>query len=162
MAANELWSYSLESYSREGVEPLLLELQDRFGADINIILACCWLAAEGRALSRDALAGAQKQTQAWRRECVQPLRSVRRYLKTAPGREAFRERVKALELEAEREQQRCLFEVLKDRPQAAVGSDFDSLAQAHLAIYCELAAGFGWVDVGERMLLLVGLLGSKK
>lgn len=158
MAGNALWCYSLDNYQREGVEPLLLELQDQFGADINIILACCWLAAQGRLLSRDVLAQAQRQTQAWRRECVQPLRSVRRYLKAVEGQEVLREQVKGLELEAEREQQRRLFEILETCPQAPGSDDFGSLAQAHLSVYCELATGFEWADVGERMLLLVGLL----
>ena len=42
------WNFSLEIYSGEGVAEACLDLQERRGCDVNILLFCCWLGASGR------------------------------------------------------------------------------------------------------------------
>ena len=44
-AAAELWEFSLDFYARPGVSAALIELQDRAGLDVNLILFALWLGA---------------------------------------------------------------------------------------------------------------------
>ena len=107
-AENPFWRFSLAFYARDGVAPACLRLQDRDGLDVNIVLYCCWAAAQGAALDEVAMAATIAATTAWRLEVVQPLRSVRRALRggippvPVPAAAALRDEVKRLELEAER------------------------------------------------------------
>ncbi len=40
-------SYAAALYGRPGVAEACLELQERVGADVNLVLLACWLAARG-------------------------------------------------------------------------------------------------------------------
>jgi uncharacterized protein (TIGR02444 family) len=103
-----LWEFSLALYARPGVPEACLALQDRHGLDVNLVLACLWAAASGRGrLDGARIAALRDASQAWQETVVAPLRGIRRRLKGWPE-SAFREQVKALELEAERIEQRLL------------------------------------------------------
>jgi uncharacterized protein (TIGR02444 family) len=110
----DLWSFSLRLWRRPGVEQACLWLQERCGADVNLLLLCCWLASEGRPADARFLAGAAAAVAAWRAAAVEPLRRVRRRL--ADGvrgvprawRAPVRARALAAELEAERVEQLVL------------------------------------------------------
>ena len=109
LPGHPFWDHSLELYSRPGVAESCLRLQDRLGLDINLLLYACWTAAEGagRPSSGD-WRRLVDETAAWREQVVEPLRAVRRFLKdppAVPGSAGLRERVKALELEAEHAEQ---------------------------------------------------------
>lgn len=110
-----LWAFSLRLYSVPGVPDACLELQDRHGVDINMLMHALWAGyVHGVELSSVDLASADHQIQAWRAIVVRPLRAVRRDLKhSAQAQEVavsseFRQKVQRLELEAERLQQECL------------------------------------------------------
>jgi uncharacterized protein (TIGR02444 family) len=100
--AAAFWRWSLVSYSK--VEGALLELQDRYGADVNLILFCAWIGT----LTPEALDAAEAALRPWREQVVEPLRVLRRRLKQYPEAAALRGQVKAAELEAERLGQRLL------------------------------------------------------
>jgi uncharacterized protein (TIGR02444 family) len=104
--AASFWRWSLASYPK--VERGLLDLQDRFGADVNLILFCAWI---GR-LTPEALETAETAVRPWREDVVEPLRRLRRLLKQHPEAADLRDRVKAAELEAERLAQRLLVEAI--------------------------------------------------
>ncbi|MDP1749408.1 MAG: TIGR02444 family protein, partial [Reyranella sp.] len=71
------WNFSLEIYGGEGVAEACLDLQERRGCDVNILLFCCWLGASGRpTLTADRLRAILKASDAWQAEIVQPLRRV--------------------------------------------------------------------------------------
>ena len=90
------WNFSLEIYAAEGVAEACLDLQERRGCDVNILLFCCWLGASGRpTLSADRLRSILKLSDAWQAEIVKPLRQVRRLLKDRPWNEALPETVEA-------------------------------------------------------------------
>lgn len=90
------WNFSLEIYAAEGVAEACLDLQERRGCDVNILLFCCWLAASGRpTLTADRLRAILKVSDVWQAEIVQPLRRVRRLLKDRPWSEALPETVDA-------------------------------------------------------------------
>jgi uncharacterized protein (TIGR02444 family) len=108
-ADDPLWTYAVALYARPGVAAACLLLQDRLGADVNLLLAGAWAgAAHGRRLDAAACRRLDDAVRAWHRDVVQPLRAARRALKPAhPGlpdeaRLALREDVKTAELEAER------------------------------------------------------------
>ncbi len=101
---NAFWEFSVAFYARRGVMPACLALQDAHRVDVNLALFCCWV---GEALDAAALAEAEALVADWRREVVQPLRAVRRWL---TGRDkALRADVATQELAAEQRQQAMLF-----------------------------------------------------
>lgn len=107
------WNFSLELYGAEGVAEACLDLQERRGCDVNVLLFCCWLAASGRpTLSADRLRAILKASDAWQADVVKPLRAIRRRLKdgswagTLPETvDAVRRRVADAELAAEHAEQ---------------------------------------------------------
>ncbi len=113
--ASPFWTFSLSLYRSAGVPAACIALQDGQGVDVNLLLFGLWLASEGRAISAHDLAAADAQVADWRNEAVIPLRGVRRLLREPPAIVAgdavavLRDRVKAVELEAERLQQEALF-----------------------------------------------------
>jgi uncharacterized protein (TIGR02444 family) len=123
--ANPFWDYALELYRRQGVEGACLELQERHGLDVNLVLLCCWLATRGVAVERDWLARTGAIVDRWQAEVVWPLRGVRGRLKAElaqppPGSiperwpelsAGLRRRVLALEIDGERLEQLLLAEL---------------------------------------------------
>jgi uncharacterized protein (TIGR02444 family) len=103
-----LWDWAVAAYSAEGVAEACLELQDSAGQNIPLLLWAAWCAIEGRMPDEDALEAAGDTARAWQETAIAPLRAVRRVLKPRTPdlddahREAVRDMVKAVELEAER------------------------------------------------------------
>ena len=111
MAGQDFWNYSLSHYGRPGAAPLCLLLQDRHGADVNLVLFAFWLGSQRLAI-RDSEAARQIEAAIgdWHRNAVKPLRGVRRWLKnrTFPdpdARDALRAAIQKSEIEAERLEQ---------------------------------------------------------
>jgi len=91
------WNFSLELYAGEGVAEACLDLQDRRGCDVNILLFCCWLGASGRpTLTADRLRAILRASDGWQASVVRPLREVRRLLKDRPWPDALPETVDAV------------------------------------------------------------------
>ncbi len=84
LPSHPFWRHSLRLYARPGVARACLWLQERCGADVNLLLLCCWLESRGRAVDARFLARAAAGVAAWRRDAVEPLRRVRRKLKPGP------------------------------------------------------------------------------
>jgi uncharacterized protein (TIGR02444 family) len=97
------------------VAPACLTLQDEAGVDVNLLMYLLWSASRGRALAVEEVRALDRKLAAWRDAAVVPLRSLRRLLKTAPpliepaAAERFRNRIKGVELEAERLQQEAMY-----------------------------------------------------
>src|SRR5690606_30699396 len=86
-----------------------------FGLNVNVLLLALFATGRlGRSISSEEVADAHHRAAPWDDTVVKRLRSVRRELKKmhlptlASDVEAFRERIKAVELEAEHLQQRLL------------------------------------------------------
>jgi uncharacterized protein (TIGR02444 family) len=109
------WTFSLSFYRQGGVSEACLELQDRFGVDVNIVLFLLWTATLGRRLEASETRSLADKVRAWQSEVVVPIRNLRRFLKTPPPlldegtAELFRTKIKAVELESERLQQEAMF-----------------------------------------------------
>lgn len=102
------WDFCLDIYARPGVSAACLELQHQHCVVVPLLLCSAWLGARGVPLSpaeTAALAGAIRD---WDLEVVQSLRSLRTKLKTgprpalSPEADLFREKIKAVELDAEK------------------------------------------------------------
>jgi uncharacterized protein (TIGR02444 family) len=112
-AAAAFWRFSLAIYTRPGVAPACLVLQDQHGRDVNVMLFGCWLGASGRGrLDRAALEAADQAVAGWRRDVVENFRAARRAIKVAAlsDSDGVYAKAKAVELEAERLLQRQLVE----------------------------------------------------
>ncbi len=87
LPSGDFWRYTLELYAREGMSRALIALQDRRGADVNLLLFCCWVAHRGRGrLSVSDLRRADAAIAGWRDEVTIPLREVRRRIKDSAER----------------------------------------------------------------------------
>ena len=77
------WNFSLAVYGANAVQHECLDLQDRFGLDVNLILLCAFLGAvHGVALTPDDIAAARETVRQWQEQVVRPLRAARRNLKS--------------------------------------------------------------------------------
>jgi uncharacterized protein (TIGR02444 family) len=148
------WRFSLRFYALPGVAAACLALQDEAGADVNLLLFLLFLADGGRAVSGDDVARLDASIAPWRSEVVEPLRALRRRLKTGIGAvppalsEGLRTMVKKVELEAERlEQGRLENHTLSlGKPAARAAA-----ARTNLDAY---AAYLGHLPAGPRDLVL--------
>ncbi len=116
------WDFALGVYSSEGVPEACINLQERLGMDVNVMLFCLWIGHSGQgALSEDEVLAVLAATDKWHRVVVKGLRLVRRTLKegfdAAPEelRTQLRAEVQAVEIDAERLQQLMLVTALNDR-----------------------------------------------
>jgi uncharacterized protein (TIGR02444 family) len=135
-AASAFWDWSVDFYGEPGVEPILLDLQDRLGLDVNLLLFACWTGATGRGrLKADEWARLVRGTAPWRENVAAPLRAIRRYLKSDQPdgvrtlADSLRDRVKAAELEAERGAQ-CLIAAIVDAGQSGNPANAECHADA--------------------------------
>ncbi len=100
-----LWDYAFRLYGEPGVREACLALQDRHGVDVTLLLWAAWL---GGGADAATLRAGDMAVAPWRARAIRPARGLRRQLR-APvagmedaARLAWREAVKALEVEAER------------------------------------------------------------
>ena len=132
------WRFSLQFYRVPKVADACIALQEEAGVDVNLLLFLLWQARQRRRLSTSDVAAVEAKIAPWRDATVIPLRSVRRSLKSPPAlveaatAEAFRNRIKAVELEAERLQQEAMFALA---PVGTEGSDPGDAARANVAAY---------------------------
>ncbi|VVP01608.1 TIGR02444 family protein [Pseudomonas fluorescens] len=103
--SSDLWSFSLTTYARPGVEQACLQLQAT-GVNVCLLLCAAWLGERGIACNEQRLQQLRNVARTWDAEVVQPLRALRMQWKDAAMKDAglrsLREQVKTLELEAER------------------------------------------------------------
>ncbi|PLW84146.1 TIGR02444 family protein [Kineobactrum sediminis] len=105
MMNNALWAFSLHRYQQPGVAEACLEAQDYYAADVNLLLYAAWLQAQGQRRDAAEWSALGRALAPWRQRVVVPLRQLRRDWRGLPEAQSLRERLKVLELEAEREQQ---------------------------------------------------------
>ena len=134
------WRFSLNFYWQAGVAEACIALQDDCGVDVNLMLFLLWLAANGRQLSADNIKELDQAVRNWRNLTIIPIREVRRQLKGAPTlveagkQEAYRTKIKAIELEAERLQQEVLYARSRFAPHGSEARP-PAAARANLAAY---------------------------
>jgi len=137
---NDFWRFSIRFYRDPDVAAACIALQDEAGVDVNVLLFLLWNATLFRTLPADAVADLDRRIGAWREAAVVPLRALRRALKSPPAviepgaAEAFRTRIKGVELEAERLQQQTLYDLVPSLPFADAATPGEA-ARANVAAY---------------------------
>jgi len=109
----DFWAFSLALYGNSEVAAGCLHWQDTWQARVNIVLWVCWLGRHGYAVDNETLIEAERCTDKWHKEVVQPLRTLRRHIKTQFGSSnelvaETRERISRAELKAEQREQSLL------------------------------------------------------
>src|SRR3546814_6981651 len=104
--------------------------------DVNLLLFCAWAGCNGRRLDGGDLGLLRSVARPWQDNVVAPLRAARRWLKQQAAvpedlGEAFREEVKALELQAEMLEQLMLYQELT----VAAGQGAPEDVAANLRLY---------------------------
>ena len=174
------WDFSLRTYRSERVPEACLALQDEKGADVNLVLWCCWAGGHAAPLDDEVFRQALEFSVEWSHGVVKPLRSVRRWMKATGcssglvDREAcraLRTGIKGVELRAEQLQQRALAALPlaggseDGRPGSiasnliryfeAIGAGIDADVRAHLCTIVSAAfpdAGASSLEEFERAL----------
>lgn len=111
-AGQDFWDFSLAVYRQPGVPEECLALQERLGADVNLLLLCAYLGVRRNALlDRSDIEAAVAASAAWHADVVRNLRAARQALKPweegqdeelQDSSRTLRSAVKKLELDAER------------------------------------------------------------
>ena len=117
------WAFALELYARPGVADACLQLQNRAGVDVMMLLMAGYAAVRHRILlTLPEIRELDEVCHPWREQIVRPLRAIRTGLKEGPSpapsseTEQFRSKVKSIELAAERLQNHLLADRLPLRP----------------------------------------------
>jgi uncharacterized protein (TIGR02444 family) len=151
------WRFSVSFYSVPQVADACLALQDKAGADVNIVMFLLWNAMQNRTLSAAAIADVERRVGVWRESVVVPLRTVRRALKSplaaidAATAEKYRTKIKGVELEAEKLQQEALY-ALAPALQLERASSPAAAAQASIAAYQSLCSGVFPTEAVDTLL----------
>jgi uncharacterized protein (TIGR02444 family) len=119
----ECWAFALAIYARPGVAEACLTLQNEAGVDVMLLLTTTFAAVKHRLLlTADEIRTLDEACRLWREQIVRPLRTIRSGLKSGPrpapseATEPFRSQVKALELAAEKLENKLLVECLPLKP----------------------------------------------
>ena len=77
---NDFWRFSLKVYDQEGVANECLELQERHGVNVNVLLFCAWIGTQGIALDRNGIEAAAQIVTHWDAMVVRPLQIGRAHV----------------------------------------------------------------------------------
>ena len=124
------WDFSVRTYRTSGVSEACLSLQNDQGADVNMLLYCCWVGAAVGTFDDELFSRASEYSARWAENVVIPLREARTWMKhtgctaePTPTEDCMqlREQVKSVEFAAEKMQQQVLESLLsvKKSPTAA-------------------------------------------
>ena len=162
-AEGAFWRFSKGLYGKPSVAPAVLGLQDRLGADVNLLLYGCWAAMQGSALDDADIAKADATIQLWREQVVEPLRQVRNRLKRGvppvaiEAGQGLRKRVLDSEIAGEELAQGALAALLPDTPAAGNAA---AAARNHIERYlARLAKPLGPEDQAAVETLLKACFG---
>jgi uncharacterized protein (TIGR02444 family) len=143
-SGSPFWRFSLRFYRAPAVADACLTLQEESGVDVNLLLFLLWHAGEGRRLAVADVERLEAEIAPWRSATVVPLRAIRRALKQPPALvepgtgEAFRTRIKAVELEAERLQQEAMYARLDGKLLGDREPSVTQAAEANIAAYASI------------------------
>jgi uncharacterized protein (TIGR02444 family) len=155
-SGSPFWRFSLQFYRLPRVAEACIKLQEEAGCDVNLLLFLLWHGAQRRRLSTSEVERLEQKIAAWRNLTVIPLRAIRRALKSPPGlveagaAEAFRTRIKAVELEAERLQQEAMYDLVRVSLLGETVPSAADAARANVAAYgsiCRAPVAESAVDI---------------
>ena len=83
--ADPAWDFALRLYRMPGVAPACLELQERHGIDVTLMLFCLWHGTVCEEPLGERLPAVAASAREFHRASVLPIRAARRWLKRNPG-----------------------------------------------------------------------------
>jgi uncharacterized protein (TIGR02444 family) len=160
-----LWDFSVRSYSGSGVATACLSLQEELGADVSMLMFCCWAAARRGPLNGGLISQACEFSAAWADAVVLPLRSARTWMKStgnpahAVDSDAYsrlRCQIKDTELLSEKLQLQTLESLLAgQQPRDGENEDLPVNTAANLAQYATVSGIKIGRDAQQKLLILV-------
>lgn len=76
----QFWQFCLSWYARPGVSQACIELQDKLGLNVNLMLLLCWCEQQKLQLSFDQIERLGLSLKVWSEKYTQPLRQLRRQI----------------------------------------------------------------------------------
>ena len=138
-----LWDFSIAVYGGDGVEGECLDLQERYGLDVNVLLLAAYAGVvEGVRLTAADFAAANATVAGWQADVVRPLRQARRGLK-GKNAETLRSQVKASETEAEKTEQVLLWQWSRRHLAASAPGDRADALAANLRVVLDYVGAAG-------------------
>jgi uncharacterized protein (TIGR02444 family) len=141
------WNFSNTIYRIPAVAEACLSLQNNSGLDVNMVLFCCWHGISRGDLDKVFFQECHDFSRTWSGKTVKPLRDIRIWLKetgcSGPGLDtdtcmSFRDRIKAVELEAEKLQQLTLESLCqKGEKHSSTDGEMTETVARNLKIYLE-------------------------
>jgi len=111
------WDFSVRTYRSDGVPEACLSAQNDYGADVNMLLYCCWVGVHAGRFDPALFDRATRFSECWSDGVVGPLRSARTWMKHAGCNAenmptaacmSLREDIKHVEFAAEKMQEEVL------------------------------------------------------
>lgn len=160
-AVENFWDFSVRTYRTPGVPDACLSMQNDYGADVNMLLYCCWVGAVVGEFDDDLFERSSEYSRQWAGNVVQPLRQARTWMKhigcsTAPTPTddcmQLREEVKIVEFAAEKMQQEVLesMTAVDQCSNRSIGQVIADVA-ANLKIYLEWMHIEPAIDVQKKL-----------
>lgn len=152
------WDFSVRTYRTDGVPDACLSMQNDYGADVNMLLYCCWIGVHSGLLEAELFASASQFSSHWAEHVVAPLRSARTWMKHTGCTTAdvptdacmtLRDEIKSVEFASEKLQQEVL-ESLAENNQKR-GADYDQVLQ-EVTTNLELYANFAGIDISNDVM----------
>jgi uncharacterized protein (TIGR02444 family) len=110
---NPFWQFSLTVYQQPNCADFLLDAQNRYGIDVNVLLFIGWLAHEQKSLKLSPMF--KSTINDFQQDTIAPIRKIRIAAKKMNNVE-FYERLKRLELVAENIEQQRLYRLSDKMP----------------------------------------------
>ena len=159
------WDFSVRTYRTDGVPDACLSLQNDYGADVNMLLYCCWIGACIGQFDHDLFARASAFSTLWAEHVVVPLRSARTWMKqsgcdTEPvptdACMQLREEIKSVEFAAEKMQQQVLESMVSiDQSWSDTPEQILEEVIANLNLYAAYAGIKTCDDVRQKFSLII-------
>jgi uncharacterized protein (TIGR02444 family) len=159
------WDFSVRTYRTPGVPEACLSMQNDHGADVNMLLYCCWVGAAAGPFDDELFRRASGYSARWAENVVIPLREARSWMKhtgciaePTPKESCMqlREQVKTVEFAAEKMQQQVLESLLSVEKSHAAATDplIDDVA-ANLKRYLEGLDIQPAIEVRKKLSIIV-------
>jgi len=155
------WNFAVRSYRCEDVPEACLALQNERGADVNVLLFCCWMGATRGEFQTETFDRVLEFSRTWADRVVRPLRNVRTWMKIEGCPDPImavescmnlRERIKKVEFEAEQMQENVMQSLVDTIPGVPLSvAEQARAAMLNLRRYCA-AEGIDWDHETETHL----------
>jgi len=159
------WDFSVRTYRTSGVSEACLSLQHDQGADVNMLLYCCWVGAAVGAFDDELFSRASKYSARWAENVVIPLREARSWMKhtgctaeptPTEGCMQLREEVKSVEVAAEKMQEEVLESMVSvDRTRDERPKQIVEEVAANLMLYLEGQDIHPAIEVRKKLSVIV-------